>query len=99
VTSATFISAIRWSPETGGVVCPGGSRRGSQPPTAGLGDMLEWRGDRAMVMNPWRHREVGKRQRWLELIHTLHAALLAVMCFVGGCVAMVTATSEAARRG
>jgi hypothetical protein len=42
-----------------------------------------------MVMNPWRHREVGKTQ-WSELIHTLHAALLAVVCVVGGCVAMVT---------
>jgi hypothetical protein len=45
---------------------------------------------RAMVMNPGRHREIGKRQRWSELIHTLHAVLLASVCFVGGCVAMVT---------
>jgi hypothetical protein len=43
-----------------------------------------------MVMNPRRHREVGKTQRWSELTQTLHAALLAVVCFVGGCVAMMT---------
>lgn len=45
---------------------------------------------RAMVMNPWRHREVGEREWWSELIQTLHAALVAAVCFVGGCVAMVT---------
>jgi hypothetical protein len=53
-----------------------------------------------MVMNPQQHREVGKRQRWSaainkrqrwsELVNTLHAALFAVVCFAGGCVAMVT---------
>jgi hypothetical protein len=44
----------------------------------------------AKVMHPRRHREVGKRQRWPEVIHTLHAALLVAVCFFGGCVAMVT---------
>ena len=43
-----------------------------------------------MAMNPRWHREVGKSQRRSELIHTLHAALLAAVCFVGGCVAIVT---------
>ena len=41
-------------------------------------------------MNSRRQREVDKRQRWSELIHALHAALLAAVCFVGGCVAIVT---------
>jgi hypothetical protein len=54
---------------------------------------------RAMVMNPRRRREVGERQQWSELIHTLHAALLAVGCFVGGCVAMVTGHAGSGEAG
>jgi hypothetical protein len=43
-----------------------------------------------MVMNWWRHRELGNRHWWTELILPLHAVLLVAVCFVGGCVAIVT---------
>lgn len=45
---------------------------------------------RAMVMNWWRHRELGNRHWWTGLIQTLHAALLVPVFFVGGCVAILT---------
>ena len=43
-----------------------------------------------MMMNPQPRREAGQRQRRSELAQGLHAALVAVVCFAGGCVAVVT---------